>query len=32
MCGIGLLDTFIIEDDATRLLSKLPHEIMVVGR
>ncbi|WP_200330187.1 Xaa-Pro peptidase family protein [Leucobacter sp. L43] len=32
MCGIGLLDTFIIEDDRTSLLSKLPHEIMVVGR
>ncbi|WP_336659145.1 Xaa-Pro peptidase family protein [Leucobacter sp. USHLN153] len=31
MCGIGLLDTFVIEEDSTRLLSKLPHEIMVVG-
>lgn len=31
MCGIGVLDTFIIEDDQTSLLSKLPHEIMVVG-
>lgn len=32
MCGIGLLDTFIIEDDKTSLLSKLPHEIMVLGQ
>lgn len=32
MCGIGLLDSFVIEEDATRLLSKLPHEIMVVGQ
>jgi len=30
MCGIGLLDTFIIDDDATELLSKLPHEFIVV--
>ena len=32
MCGIGLLDTFVIEEDKTSLLSKLPHEIMVVGQ
>lgn len=32
MCGIGVLDTFIIEDDRTSLLSQLPHEIMVVGQ
>ncbi|WP_449283818.1 M24 family metallopeptidase [Leucobacter sp.] len=32
MCGIGLLDTFAIEEDRTSLLSKLPHEIMVVGQ
>lgn len=32
MCGIGLLDTFMIEDDKTSLLSQLPHEIMVVGQ
>ncbi|MBK0417650.1 aminopeptidase P family protein [Leucobacter sp. CSA1] len=32
MCGIGLLDTFVIEEDSTHLLSKLPHEIMVVGQ
>lgn len=32
MCGIGVLDTFIIEDDKTSLLSQLPHEIMVVGQ
>jgi Xaa-Pro aminopeptidase len=31
MCGMGLLDTFVIEDDATTLLSTLPHEFMVVG-
>ncbi|UOQ58828.1 M24 family metallopeptidase [Leucobacter allii] len=32
MCGIGLLDTFVIEEERTSLLSKLPHEILVVGR
>ncbi|WP_240422864.1 Xaa-Pro peptidase family protein [Leucobacter sp. wl10] len=32
MCGIGLLDTFAVEEERTSLLSKLPHEIMVVGR
>ncbi|MFC7766084.1 M24 family metallopeptidase [Leucobacter soli] len=32
MCGIGLLDSFVIEEDKTSLLSKLPHEIMVVGQ
>lgn len=32
MCGIGLLDTFVIEEEKTSLLSKLPHEIMVVGQ
>ena len=31
MCGIGLLDSFVIEEHATSMLSKLPHEIMVVG-
>jgi Xaa-Pro aminopeptidase len=30
MCGIGVLDTFIIDDDATTVLSQLPHEIFVV--
>ncbi|MDR5701914.1 M24 family metallopeptidase, partial [Agromyces aerolatus] len=31
MCGLGLLDTFIIDDDATTVLSKLPHEFIVVS-
>lgn len=29
MCGIGLLDSFVIEDDRTTLLSTLPHEFIV---